>query len=263
MTYRYLYTLYIIIGAGLFLSCNDMGKWNGIAFNKTSENIKVKSAELKKVPKDSFLEEEEMMFDVSVDVDFMEPKNLEDSLACSNINRYIITQLLNQPDGIGQQEAVNGFIKKKKEDFKADEYVVTCYDHLTGEAEYGLNGVINYTLHEDYYGGGAHPTQVVTIKRFRTATGQPIDLWDIFADSCSTSIKNMLTEKLIAQVGVKNLDELKEVGYLDMVDMFIPNNFWMYQDSLVFFFNQYDIAPYALGQTSLSFSYEELKPYMR
>ena len=240
-----------------------MGRWNGIAFNKTSENIKVKAAELKKVPKDSFLEEDEMVFDVSVDVDFMEPKSLEDSVACHNINRYIITQLLNQPDGSSQQEAVEGYIKKMKEEFKADEYALTCYDHLTGVAEYGLNGVINYTLHEDYYGGGAHPTQLITIKRFRTTTGDPIDLWDIFADSCSNSIKNLLTEKLIVQVGVRNLEELKELGYLDMVDMFIPNNFWMYQDSLVFFFNQYDIAPYALGQMSLPFSYEELKPYMR
>ncbi|MBQ9640515.1 MAG: DUF3298 domain-containing protein [Bacteroidaceae bacterium] len=256
------HTLYILSTA-MLVACNDTGKWNGIAFSKASENVKIKTSELKEVPADSYVPEEDLFFDVSVDMDFMYPKETGDSVACSTINRYLITQLLNQPDGATQQEAIDGYIQKKQAEFKAEEYMVTCYDHVTGDATYGRKGIINYTFAEDFFGGGAHPVQNVIVRRFRATTGEPVGLWDVFVDSCSTSLKNLLTERLMDQMNVKTLEDLKEIGFLDMVDMFIPENFWMEADTLTFFFNQYEIAPYAMGQTSLSFSYDELKPYMK
>ena len=252
-----------IIGTFLLSACNDTGKWNGIAFSKASENIKIKASEIKEVPTDSYLPEEEMVFDVSVDMDFMDPKDTEDSVACDRINRYLITQLLSQPEASTQLEAIENYIKKKKAEFKAEEYMMTCYDHITGEAAYGIKGVINYTFTEDFFGGGAHPVQNIIIRRFNTTTGDPIGLWDVFVDSCSTSLKNLLTERLMDAMCVKTIDDLKSLGFLDMVDMFVPENFLMEPDTLTFFFNQYEIAPYAMGQTTLSFSYEELKPFMR
>ena len=67
----------------------------------------------------------------------------------------------------------------------------------------------------------------------------------------------------MAQQNVGSIEELKERGFLEMVDMFIPDNFWLDSDSLSFFFNQYDIAPYAMGQIALTFGYDELKPYLK
>ena len=263
MNRKTIHTLLYIIGTILLSACNDTGKWNGIAFSKTSENIKMKASEIKEVPTDSYLPEEEMVFDVSVDMDFMDAKDTGDSVACNLINHYLISQLLSQPEASTQQEAIESYIKKKQAEFKAEEYMMTCYDHITGEAAYGIKGVINYTYTEDFFGGGAHPVQNVIIRRFRTTTGEPIGLWDVFEDSCSTSLKNLLTQRLMEDLCVKTLDDLKSLGFLDMVDMFVPENFLMEPDTLTFFFNQYEIAPYAMGQTTLSFSYDELKPYMR
>jgi len=225
--------------------------------------MKVNTSELKDVEKDSFMTEEEMVFDVSVVLDSVETSDAVDSVAASRINKHLITHILNQPSNFTLSEAVNAFIEQKKEDFRNEEYSVTHYDHITGIVQGGLDGIINYTVNEDFYGGGAHPTQVVTIKRYDMQTGNPLEVWDVFEDSCSNSIKSVLTKKLMQQEGVKTIEELREIGFLEMVDMFIPQNFWLDADSISFFFNQYDIAPYALGQICLTFSYAEMKSYLK
>ena len=256
------YTLFILCALSV-AACTGASSWSSISFSKASEGVKLRTADLKEVPEDSYLTEDEMGFDVQGDLDFMQPEVPEDSAACAAMNRYIIGHLLQQPETATQKEAIEGYITRMKRDFKAQDFMMACYDHLTGTAELGPRGIINYTLHEDFYGGGAHPTQNYTVVRFRSDDGSPIGLWEVFNDSCEHTLEQLLTRRLMEQHEVKTLEELQQLGYLDMVDMFVPQNFWMQPDSIVFFFNQYDIAPYALGCTSLPFSYEELKPYMR
>lgn len=244
--------------------CSETGSVGGAQFNKVVSAVKMKTAELKTLPADEeSAEDGELMFDVSVSLDSIVPNENIDSAAAVKINNYIVTKMLGQSSYLSVKEAIDAFIERKKEEFKVEEYLMTCYDHITGTADVGLNGVINYTFHEDYYGGGAHPTQLVTIQRFDMQTGRVLSLWDVFTDSCSNTLKGLLTKKLMEREEVNTLEELHEKGFLEMVDMFLPQNFWLDKDSLSFFFNQYDIAPYALGQTSLSFSYEELKPYLK
>lgn len=247
----------------VFAACSEASRMGGIRFNRVGEAVRMSTQEIKEVQEDLLLSADEQVFDVSVELDSMHSDGQTDSLVCTLINTYIVSRLLGMPSALSVADAVNGYIAAKKEEFRTEEYIVTCYDHITGTAEYGIEGIINYTYKEDYYGGGAHPTQTVTIKRFNAHTGTPVELWDVFVDSCATSLKNLLTERLMVVKKVSTIEELHSAGYLEMVDMFVPANFRMDRDSISFFFNQYDIAPYALGQTSLSFSYDELKPYMK
>ncbi|MBO4663061.1 MAG: DUF3298 domain-containing protein [Bacteroidaceae bacterium] len=41
--------------------------------------------------------------------------------------------------------------------------------------------------------------------------------------------------------------------------MYNSDNIKLGTDSISFFYNPYDIAPYALGSTTISFAYDELK----
>lgn len=260
---RHIIYVCMLILVGFVCGCSETSRMNGIRFNRINEAVRMNTAELKKVNDDDTFSNSEQVFDVSVELDSMQSNGQTDSLACVLINTYIVNTLLGVHTVHAVSDAISVYIAEKRAEFQSDEYSITCYDHITGVADYGLEGIINYTFTEDYFGGGAHPTQMVTIKRFNAQTGTPIELWDVFADSCATSLKHILTDKLMQQKDVKTMDELRELGYLEMVDMFVPTNFLMKRDSLSFFFNQYDIAPYALGQTILTFSYEELKPYMK
>lgn len=253
-----IYTLYIICCLTLF-SCK---KDSGIRFEQKVAEQKVNAKELKEVDKNSWMDEADMEFDVKVDVAFLQPTEERDSVVCAAINRYIVAQLLGQDVELGEDEAVARYIEDLKNEFSKDESPA-CYDHVKGVAAFGRKGIINYTLTEDFYGGGAHPTQAVIIKRFNANTGVQLGVWDVFVDSCSHSIKDILTNKLMEQQKVSSLDELRELGYLDMTDMFITDNFWLNQDSVVFFYNEYDIAPYACGQTRIAVAYDEIQHMMK
>ena len=264
MKKKYLF-LPVLLFVMLCLACSESNNLRNIQIGKAFEAIRMNTAELKELPEE-FAEpgdEDEMVFDMSVSIDSLKFADSTDSLACTLINKSIITQLLGQPSYLTMSEAISSFIEQKKREFTYEEYMVTCYDHITGVADPGLTDVLNYTFKEDYYGGGAHPTQVVTIKRFDMQNGTPIGLWDVFEDSCANTLRSLLTQKLMKQQNVGSIEELKERGFLEMVDMFIPDNFWLDSDSLSFFFNQYDIAPYAMGQIALTFGYDELKPYLK
>ena len=253
----------LCVALSVLAGCKGKKGQGGIQVVTKSEAQYMKAGELKPVTSETAVPEEEQVFDVKLDMDFLSASTPADSAACASINQYIMLQLLGQPAPSTQEEAMKGYIERLKQEFCQEEYLVTCYDHLTGLVEFGPRGIVNYMLKEEYFGGGAHPTMNITVKRFNTATGQPVELWDVFADSCSHTLEQLLTRRLMEQQKAKTLDDLREMGYLDMNDMFVPKNFWMYEDSVQFFFNQYEIAPYALGPTFLTFSYDELRPYMR
>ena len=61
---------------------------------------------------------------------------------------------------------------------------------------------------------------------------------------------------------VQLIEDLKEYGY--NVDEIHPNdNFFLTDSSMVYVFGQYEIAPYALGETEISISYDQLRPLLQ
>lgn len=248
------------IGFIIVCSCANNDKYNDIhvvkVTAKSSSEKKQKSQEqgdIITIPP----------YDITVDMEFMDTTSAINSLACKNINNFIIREFLNIQNEQDGQKAVATFIQRLQNHYEQEEMAPEIYDHLTGKAEFGREGVLNYTLYEDFYGGGAHPTAVTNIVCFNTETGNKINLYDVFTDTCTHSLCDVLTDRLMKDVGATSLDSLHSLGYLEMLDMFVSENFTLAKDSIHFFYNQYDIAPYSVGTTTLSFSYEELKNYLR
>lgn len=134
---------------------------------------------------------------------------------------------------------------------------------LETDAEYGRNNVINYKIFCTYYTGGAHPTTSYTYMNFDPKTGEEIKLSDIFKENSEEYLTNRLTDALANKIGASSRKEIKEKGYLIFNDIYPTENFILKNDSIIFFYNAYDIAPYALGCTALGFTYEELKDIMK
>lgn len=258
--YRSQYLLLFCIGLLILSSCANNEKWNGIS------TIKVE-AEANATKKATTTEVGDTItspsYDITVDMEFMDTTSIENLDVCHRINKYLIAEFLEQDDETDSKKAVNTFIERLQNIYSQDDMSTEIYDHYTGKAVFGPDGVINYILVQNYYGGGAHPTSITSILRFNTQTGEKIGLYDFFADTCSTTLCDKLTERLMQYTGAPDLDSLHSLGYLDMISMFISENFLLNKDSISFFYNQYDIAPYACGTTTLSFGYDELKDYIR
>ena len=70
---------------------------------------------------------------------------------------------------------------------------------------------------------------------------------------------DLLLKSMVAQnADFQLVEDLEEYGY--NVDEIHPNdNFFLTDSALVYVFNQYEIAPYALGETEIAVSYDQLK----
>ena len=57
---------------------------------------------------------------------------------------------------------------------------------------------------------------------------------------------------------------MKEKGYLyPNADMYISNNYILEKEQIVFIYNKYDIAPYAVGDITISISYDNIKDLLK
>jgi len=247
------------------LSCNAGNKWNDIEFYDIDKVEQLSEKPIVNNNEEFVLQDdttEDRTMDVEVDMQFLKTDNEANASVVKLINDLLIELVLKQSSEMTADEAIEKYIAEKKEEFHGDEIAPTLYDHLKGRAEYGKDDVINYRLVEDYFAGGAHPTQVVTIYRFDSNTGEALNLENFFPDSSRNALKQKLTERLMQNCNVKTIEELQDLGYLEMMDIFISPNFAMREDSIEFYYNQYDIAPYATGPSVICLGYDEVKDLM-
>ena len=134
----------------------------------------------------------------------------------------------------------------------------------------GMEGIKHASATYYVYMGGPHPNQWSKWINFDMHTGKLLAKEDVFKPEAQAEIEALLLDKLI-QVQSKNfpdekittLEDLQEKGFLLMTNMYIPDNFLLDKDKVMFLFNRYDIAPYAAGETILEVAYEEMKHYMK
>jgi hypothetical protein len=87
----------------------------------------------------------------------------------------------------------------------------------------------------------------------------------VFKAEAMADITRMLLDKLIAlqaelnpEEQVQTVEDLNRIGFLQLTPMYIPDNFLLAKDKVMFLFNRYDIAPYSAGEIVLEIPYEEI-----
>ncbi len=268
---RYItHDIFVFLGALISLiliGCNSSTQWNDLEFYNVEklEQLTESPIETNEEDSDAFAQlhkKENREMDVKVDMQFLKSDNMANERVCKLINDQLVEILLKQSSELTVDEAVAQYIEDVKKEFHGDEVASIYYDHLTGRAEYGRENIINYRLVEDVFMGGAHPCTITTILRFNAMTGEFIALENLFPYPQQQELQELLLEKLMKMNQARSLEDLHKRGILEMSDMFISNNFALREDSIEFYYNEYDIAPYAYGAFSICLSYEEVQKLM-
>lgn len=115
------------------------------------------------------------------------------------------------------------------------------------------DSILSYQTSIDCYLGGAHGNYVVNYYNFSVKTGKLLNINDIIpADKQAQVLKDM-EKQLCKDWDAKDIAELQEnTGITMLGDLFLTNNFILKRDSILFLFNQYEIAPYAAGLISVT-----------
>lgn len=187
------------------------------------------------------------------------------------INNIIEQRLLNMQD-LSMQQAADSF---------ANEYTANYHHNLLplynqdldnekkGEwynfhyiiktsVEQGYKNSFVYHIYLDYYEGGAHSIDQHLTLNFEQSTGRQLMLSDVFITGYEQKLSTLLQKALCEHVGVSNLKELKNQGYLYSMDMFPSENFILGKEVMTFIYNPYEIAPYDKGSIELMLTYSDL-----
>ena len=127
-------------------------------------------------------------------------------------------------------------------------------------SEYGIDYLsekiasINEYFYE--YTGGAHGVHGKIYKVYSLSNGERLKIEDILIDVNNLDLINKVKEKLLSMSDKEiyfNLDELS----------LQENNFYITSKGLIFTWGIYEIAPYAMGDSEVLFSIDEILPYLK
>ena len=138
--------------------------------------------------------------------------------------------------------------------------------------EYIINTEVHYGNHRDIIGhfiniyqytGGAHGGTFITCRNYRLEDGSVITLDNYFKPGYEKVLLPVLEKKLLEYAECSSRDELDEHGYFSNEPIFVPENFEIRKDTIDFIYNQYDIAPYSTGITTLSVPTDQIRSIIR
>lgn len=194
-----------------------------------------------------------------------------DSLA-NKINKVIEEKLFGITD-IKLKQAADSFVSQCFTDYKSglskfyvedrnDPTKSSWYNYwykIDTDVQQEKSDILTYIIQREYFEGGAHSIKTIQVINFDNATGNVININNVFAAGSENKLIDILLDKLKGQLGVNSINDLRQKGYLLSSDMYIPENFIIGEDDITFIYNVYELAPYEKGIIKIKIPYDEIK----
>lgn len=187
------------------------------------------------------------------------------------INAEVVYRLFNQ-EGVSMQGAMDQYV---------EQYCLTYRSHMlplynedradsTKRSWYEFHYIINSTTEQtsrntlaylatiDYSEGSANSVHELQPINFYSTTGNYIKTSDIFVSGYEIKLTPILLKALMEKEEVNNLNALKAKGYLQTVDMYVPQNYIVGESTITFIFNPSEIASLELGTIELVLTYAQM-----
>lgn len=124
-------------------------------------------------------------------------------------------------------------------------YPVMVYEvYRTYEVTYNQNNILSLYFDEYIFTGGAHGNTIRSSQNWNFNIGKMIKLSDLYKEE-PYFILNILRQ--IEREILENPEIYFDDACCLLIDTFNPNSFFITQNGIVIYFQQYDIAPYSSG----------------
>jgi hypothetical protein len=186
-------------------------------------------------------------------------------------------------EALTPEEAVKRFSDQYIEDYKAMEEIFEPdnepkneegyevepgdwfmhYEDITNEINYSKNNILCFSVSSESYMGGAHGSHIYMSYVLDLSTGGLITEEDLFVDNYQDDLAKLLVRKLAKTNEVEQVKELEEIGYFSIDEINPNNNFYVDETGITYYFNEYEIGPYAMGMVDIHLSFDEIKYLIR
>jgi len=122
------------------------------------------------------------------------------------------------------------------------------------------HSIVSFQSEFYHFTGGAHGMSGTYFTNFNSQDGKKLTLLDLLNPGYEQEL-NSIAERIFRKNNRLTPDtNLEEAGFWFEEGKFSLNeNFGIKNDGLIFYFNSYEIAPYAMGPTEIVIPYTELK----
>lgn len=132
---------------------------------------------------------------------------------------------------------------------------------LMMDIRHNENNIVSIKFEKYAFTGGAHGISMTEYAVCDLERNKRLTLKDIFRENTKDEIDNILDAKLRKLNGLKPDENLREAGFfVDKIEC--SGNFFINNEGIGFFYNVYEIAPYASGTTELFVPFTEVAEYL-
>ncbi|WP_051285243.1 DUF3298 and DUF4163 domain-containing protein [Aequorivita capsosiphonis] len=182
------------------------------------------------------------------------------------LNDFIFKSLLMGEDTIPKAKTIPEAATDFVESYNADK---AEFPDMAGEyfAEISVNEIYStpdhlcFELIQYLYTGGAHGYGTTSFLNIDPKTGEKLSRDQLFKNKAE--LTNFAEQKFRNQQKISKNESINATGYWFEDDKFyLPESAGFTKDSLIFIYNQYDIASYADGPIELKIAIKDIEPFL-
>lgn len=180
------------------------------------------------------------------------------------INAFILQSLLSGLEGGDNEEpapSIEAFAEQFITDYESDPHTFNSWElELTADVDYSNRDLLSLRVAEHGYTGGAHPFSGARYYVLDLTTGDQVVLAQLLNTEFQTEL-NVVGETSFREAReLPSGTSLEDEGFwLENNTFQVPDNVGVRKEGLVFLFNPYEVAPYAMGPTEFEVPYEDIK----
>ena len=114
-----------------------------------------------------------------------------------------------------------------------------------------------------FFTGGAHPNSFSNFQTYNITSVIKPTLQNIFKADFKSKLLKIAEKEFRKQKGLSSTTDLNKAGYWFKNNKFSLNNNWgIVKTGILFFYNDYEIAPHSMGTTTLIIPFHEIKKFI-
>ncbi len=134
---------------------------------------------------------------------------------------------------------------------------------LTVSTQSHYQDILTYTANIKTQSGEQPETMQTIVRNIDTKSGHILSLDDIYIHGAEEPIKSVIVRKLAKSHRADGIDGLRNRQIFIGTEVYLPDNFIVYRDKVIFIYQQGEIAPYDEGELRITVSRSDIGKLMR
>lgn len=203
------------------------------------------------------------------------PQSYKDSTSVNKLKKLFAQAVLNSTEDVGGiKEAMRLYAKSvitkntpKEDNSSAADSIVDEIDidrfELTVNVKvmYNSNGLISFCKEEAIDKNGQRTSTSHHYINFDLKEMKKVTLADLFRDDCIEKLTATLKAKLMDDKGAGNEDELNDLGYFNLPNLTVTNNFFFTSRGITWSYDSSVIAVESVGEPTINIDYGDLEQF--